>query len=641
MIQSQEQILLVIAEAQVTFLVERILRSIGYNVKIVQTRADALKSLETTAPSLVILGEKLTDANGVDLAGEIAHRNPTVPMILFINHETPDLLRSAMRIGINDCLTLPLRADDVLRAVKSSLELVRLRREAVLQEARRATSTLQRRLDELETLTRLARSVTRTLDVDSVLMAVVEAAVELTGSEEGSLLLLDKETGELYMRASRNFQEEFARTFRLPVKDTLAGSVIRSGEPMLLDDNTPQKIKTTYLVQSLMYVPLLANGQVFGVLGVDNRHNRLPFTEHHLKLIITLAEFAVIALENSRLFNEADSGRKKLETILTDVDDGVIILTEDRRVLLVNEVMCDVLQLGDTPYIGRPFQQVLTPPVFTELLDTLGQSVSNRAELVLSDERVMAVQLSAIPGVGLVFTLSDITNLKRLDRIKTDFVHTVSHDLRSPLTAILGYAELIERAGPVNDLQKDFIRRVQVSVHNITSLIDDLLDLGRIESGFDTRKEPIQLDLILRYTLENLKKQIVEKKQQVALSLPPNFPALVANPIQARRLLENLLENAIKYTPQGGRIAISASIEQSQVILQIADSGIGIPTLDLPYIFDKFYRASNISADVIGTGLGLAIVKSIVEQHQGRIWVDSTVGKGTTFTIVLPLSGGS
>ena len=200
---------------------------------------------------------------------------------------------------------------------------------------------------------------------------------------------------------------------------------------------------------------------------------------------------------------------------------------------------------------------------------------------------------------------------------------------------------MIERAGPVNDLQKDFIRRVQVSVHNITSLIDDLLDLGRIESGFDTRKEPIQLDLILRYTLENLKKQIVEKKQQVALSLPPNFPALVANPIQARRLLENLLEHAIKYTPQGGRIAISASIEQSQVILQIADSGIGIPTLDLPYIFDKFYRASNISADVIGTGLGLAIVKSIVEQHQGRIWVDSTVGKGTTFTIVLPLSGGS
>jgi two-component system NtrC family sensor kinase len=283
---------------------------------------------------------------------------------------------------------------------------------------------------------------------------------------------------------------------------------------------------------------------------------------------------------------------------------------------------------------------VFTQPVLLELLDTLGQSTSNRSEISLNDERVFSVQISSIPDTGLVFTLSEITNLKKLDRIKTDFVHTVSHDLRSPLTAILGYVELIERAGNVNDLQRDFIHRVQVSVHNITSLIDDLLDLGRIESGFDTRKEGLQIDQILRYTLESLKKQLEEKNQQVSLNLSDAFPALFANPVQVRRLVENLLENAIKYTPQGGSIAVSASTEQNQVILQIADNGIGIPALDLPYVFDKFYRASNASADVVGTGLGLAIVKSIVDQHQGRIWVDSTVGKGTTFTIVLPLNGG-
>jgi len=640
MMQHQELILLAISEAQVTFLIERVLRSMGYNVKIAQDRDSALKLLESNTLSLVFLGEQLEQVSGIELAGEILRRNPSLPMILFSSQDQPEHLRAAMRAGINECLSLPLRADDILRAVKSALELSRLRREAALNESRRATSSLQRRLDELETLTRLGRVITGTLDIDAVLTAVVEAAVELTGAEEGSLLLLDKETGELYMRASRNFQEDFARTFRLSVKDTLAGAVIRNGQPVLLDDGTPQKIKTTYLVQSLVYVPLKVNEQVIGILGVDNRQNRLPFSDHHTKLVSALAEFAVIALENSRMFGESNAERKKLETILTEVRDGVIILDKDQRVVLVNRVAREIFSLGDTALTGWAFNQVINQPAMLDLLEHYGQSASNQAEIVLADERVFAAQLAAIPEVGLAFTLSDITNLKKLDRIKTDFVHTVSHDLRSPLTAILGYVELLERAGSVNDLQRDFIRRVQVSVHNITHLIDDLLDLGRIESGFDTRKESLRLDQTVRQSLDACRKQIEEKGLRLSLNLPETLPLVVAAPVQIRRLVDNLLENAIKYTAHGGALAVRVSQEQNQVILQVADTGIGIPALDLPYIFDKFYRASNASADLVGTGLGLAIVKSIVDQHQGRIWVDSTVGKGTILTVVLPVNGG-
>ena len=642
MIQTQEQILLVIYDAQVNFLLERVLRSMGYGVKIVQDRAGAIKALEEPFPSLVILADKVAETTGIELAGEIARRNPSLPMILFLQQDTPDLLRTAMRLGITEYLTLPLRADDILRAVKSSLDLARLRREAVLLESRRVTSTLQRRLDEVETLARLARNITGTLDLDVVLTSVVEAAVELTGAEEGSLLLLDKETGELYMRAARNFQEEFVRTFRLPVKDTLAGSVIRSGKPILLDENTPQKIKTTYLVQSLLYAPLMLNGQVFGVLGIDNRQNRLPFTEHHTRLIAALAEFAVIALENSRLYAEATAERNKLETVLTDVRDGVIIVDLDQRLMLVNGVVREALKLGEDNLSGRPFRDIFTHPVLLELLDSQSQGVSgsNRAEINLPDGRVFTVQVSSIPNVGLAFTFGDITNLKKLDHIKTDFVQTVSHDLRSPLTAILGYAELIERAGGVNDLQRDFIRRIQDSVHNITSLVDDLLDLGRIESGFDTRMEVVQLDVILRAAADGLKKSLSEKGQTLTLNMTENFTPLLANPVQIRQLVDNLLDNALKYSPRGGVIEVTANAQQNSIILQINDTGIGIPTLDLPYIFDKFYRASNASGEMVGTGLGLAIVKSIVDYHRGRIWVDSTVGKGTTFTIVLPLNGG-
>ena len=237
-----------------------------------------------------------------------------------------------------------------------------------------------------------------------------------------------------------------------------------------------------------------------------------------------------------------------------------------------------------------------------------------------------------------MITMHDITYLKKLDRIKSDFVSTVSHDLRSPLTAILGYIDLLDRAGPINPQQREFIQRVQASVHNITSLVDDLLNLGKIEAGFDSRKEVIPLGYILRHSIDNVKNQATEKNQKLLLDLPEDVPPLFCNPVQLRQMLDNLIDNAIKYTPAGGTIQIQVQVQRNQIILRIVDNGIGIPSVDLPYIFDKFYRASNIPADMSGTGLGLSIVKSIVESHQGRIWVDSIPGQETVFTVVLPVT---
>ncbi len=214
----------------------------------------------------------------------------------------------------------------------------------------------------------------------------------------------------------------------------------------------------------------------------------------------------------------------------------------------------------------------------------------------------------------------------------------MSHDLRSPLTAILGYAELIERAGPVNELQQEFIRRVQTSVQSITHLVDDLVNLGRIEAGFDTRKESFDLRQVLELASENFRKNIARSEIKLVVEMPDTLPPFFGNPIQIRQMFEHMLDNAIKYSQPGGSIYVRAEVEQNQIILQVKDEGIGIPSVDLPYIFDKFYRASNVSNSVNGTGLGLAIVRSIVESHEGRIWVDSTVGEGSVFTIVLPIS---
>jgi two-component system NtrC family sensor kinase len=287
---------------------------------------------------------------------------------------------------------------------------------------------------------------------------------------------------------------------------------------------------------------------------------------------------------------------------------------------------------------GCPYQEVLSQ---TELLEMLGNERKIQrgpVEIPVEDGRVFSALASEIPGDGVAITLHDITNLKKLDRIKSDFVNIVSHDLRSPLTAILGYVELIERVGNVNEAQRDFIRHVQTSVQNITSLINDLLNLGRIEAGFDVRNEAVDIVQIVQFAIESFRQIAGEKQVDLALDLPGSLPPILANPVQIRQMVDNLLDNAIKYTGSGGTITVQSTVAQDQIVLQFKDTGIGIPALDLPHVFDKFYRASNTGDESAGTGLGLSIVKSVVEAHGGRIWVDSVVGKGSSFTVVLPVA---
>lgn len=634
----QNQILVATTDAAANQAFEHALAPLGYQVILHTDLSGAKVDLDLIIPAALVVGERFGEVDGLDFAAYAARRFPLLPLLLVADQPDAGLLKRALQAGISDVLCAPTSEQDILDAVQHCVTQANRRRDSLSFEAQQNAGALNRQLSELEMLSRLGRSITASLDLDSVLTSIVDAAVQITGAEEGSLLLLDESTGELYVRAARNFNEEFVRTFRLPIQDTLAGSVLRSGQPVLLDENTPQKIKTSYLVHSLLYVPLQVGGRVFGILGVDNRTRRLSLKDHHVRLLSAMADYAVIAIENARLFANVNAERAKLETILTRTQDGVIVIDSTRRLILVNQAAEAAFDLAATPQPGEHFADVFSLPELTELLDNNARSLSNRVELTLADGRVMIALLTPIPEVGSAITLHDITYLKKLERIKSDFVSTVSHDLRSPLTAILGYVELIERAGPVNEMQRQFIRRVQGSVHNITALVDDLVSLGRIESGFDTRKESLQIERIIRYSADGFKKQLAEKTLALIIDLPENLPPIFGNPVQIRQVIDQLIDNAIRYTPSGGSIRLHGEIEEKQVIIQVSDTGIGVPAVDLPYIFDKFYRAGNASAESSGTGLGLSIVKSVVDNHQGRVWVDSTPNKGSAFTIVLPLA---
>lgn len=330
---------------------------------------------------------------------------------------------------------------------------------------------------------------------------------------------------------------------------------------------------------------------------------------------------------------------QKFDTILEHIEDGVIILDDRKNILLINAAARRTFGLWQEDNVnGKTVTDVLPHPDLKALVDKGVTNPVPHHEIAFDDGRVLSAQYTPISGIGVAITMQDITYLKQVDRLKNEFVNTVSHDLRSPLTAILGYVDLLDRVGPVNDQQREFIHRVQVSVESITSLVNDLLELGRIEAGFDSQNEIVPVDGILRYSLETVSGQISEKRLNVHLDLPLDIPPIRGNPIRLRQMLDNLVGNAIKYTPENGEIGIEMEVQGEQVILRISDNGPGVPPADQPHIFEKFYRASNVPKGVGGSGLGLAIVKSIVDSHHGRIWVESLLGKGSTFTVVLPLT---
>ena len=629
-------ILLAMEASPTVDLLERALRSAQYDVFSVRTANGLKKALIELRPVLLLVADKLGEDKGMDLAINALDQFPTLPIIYYASTFDPQLMLQAMRAGLSDYIYPPLKIDEVVQAVKRSQTRARQTGDWVRREVRRSTASLESRVNEMDILLNLSQAITSSLELDKVLTRVVSAAVELTGAEESLLLLIDETTNNLYMRAGRNYDDDFAKTLRLPVNDSLAGQVVATGKPISFSHDSPDKIKTSYLVYSIVYVPIFTNGRVTGVLGVDNRSANRPFYQRHEVLMQVLADFASVAIQNAQLYEESQLERTKLGITITNIQNGVILVDNEQRIILINPSARKTFSLADRDYTNQPILETIPTSAFKIGLETITNSPRTYHEIIFEDGRSFNMQYNPITEVGAVITLDDITQLKQVDRMKSDFIHTISHDLRSPLTTITGYIELLDRVGPLNDQQKVFIQHIQTSTHSITDMVNDLLDLGRIEAGFENRKDEVALGTILRFTLGILEQQIKEKKLELILSIAPDLPVLLGNPIRLRQVLDNLLVNAIKYTPEKGRIKISLRAAGEQIIFEVTDTGIGIPIADQAHIFQKFFRAENAPAGTKGTGLGLAIVKSIVESLGGRIWVESVLGRGTKFSVILP-----
>ena len=242
-----------------------------------------------------------------------------------------------------------------------------------------------------------------------------------------------------------------------------------------------------------------------------------------------------------------------------------------------------------------------------------------------------------------VIVARNIQEHKQVEQMRSDFISIASHELRTPLTVIAGYLSplLDGKIGKLSEKQRHFVSQIAEDTHSLSSLVEDLLDVSRLDSGkFKLHKSPISLSDTLRRTIESLHDKAFARNIFILYSPPKkNFPPLLGDKAKIRQVITNILDNAIKYTSEGGKISVDLQITDSDFVLTITDSGYGIEQKDLPHIFERFYRADNKLLDrVTGAGLGLYISKSIVEMHEGSITVDSVLEKGTTFIIKLPRS---
>jgi len=611
------------------FLANVMLRPEGYRVDTARNGVEGLAFATAHTPDLIITDMAMPEMDGLTMIEEMRLAGLTIPVILMTAEGSESTAVRAMRAGVMDYFVKPFDPDDMHQAIRRILSSVRIGSVPV-------GIPDQRRVEALNLLMQIGKSMTTITDLETVLGRVVESAVYLTGAEEGTLMLVDKPTGELYIRAAKNMREG-VRSLRLPIRDSLAGRVVRAGQPLVISGQGAQKFKTQYLVQSLLYVPLIIHQEVIGVLGVHNRQNTAPISQEHVGLMSGLADYAAIAIHNAQTLKRSMLARDKLFQIFNQMRDPVLVLDPEGLLLMSNAAAREFLDLAQASVpMGMALSELTSNRSLLELLDYPTSTRSAQDEVTTDDGRTFKAHMSLVDSVGWVVVMQDISDLKELDRVKSDFVTSISHDLRSPLTAILSYVELMSRAGNLNEQQSLFTAQVKESVSAITTLLNELLELDKIEAGLDSQREPVSLLEIVQKALEIVRTRADLKKQQIAVEVPGYIPLIMGNRMRLRQVFVNLLDNAVKYSPEGSRIQISLWEQSGQVVAIVSDTGMGIPADEQPYIFEKFYRSRKVSSSHEGIGLGLSIVRSIVEAHGGRIWVESHPGKGTSFTIVLP-----
>ncbi|MGQ9462120.1 MAG: ATP-binding protein [Candidatus Fervidibacter sp.] len=449
-------------------------------------------------------------------------------------------------------------------------------------------------------------------------------------------------------------------------KDGLIRHVFEQRVPVIINDTRDSRysdVRVMYEanIRNAVMVPLIwdkrdeeqrvVERKTIGVLMVANKRRQLPFSEEDRRILEILARQSASVIAGAQIYIELRERTEQLERAFESVSAGVILVNTNGKVSLVNRTALQAFCGGtDGSVIGKPFAQVVQHDKVRSILATAlseKSELEDEVEIYEPEERIYRVETSVVKDehgnpTGIVVLFSDITEIRRLERMKTEFVSAVSHELRTPLTSIKGFvATLLEdREGYFDaETRYEFYQIIDQETDRLRRLIEDLLNLSRIERGVALQPHWQRVDLTKVIDRVLSIQRGYTDKHQLAADFPEPLPLIVADEDKIESVLTNLVNNAIKYSPNGGEVRVRAVREDNSVLISVQDQGIGIPKDKLHRIFEKFERVDSKETRAAGgTGLGLYLVKHLVELHEGQIWAESEgVGKGSIFYVRIPI----
>ena len=386
------------------FLIDYILKPKGFEVLIATNGQMGLEMAIAKEPDLMIVDQQMPRLTGLEVLQKLKERGVDIPAILATAHGSEDTAVAAFRLGIRDYIIKPFDADEISESVDRALRESRLQRERdqLVQQLMESNSQLQRRAQELNVLYGVGKSVSASLNLTEVLHRVVEAAVYVVGAEEGSLMLLDEDQNELYIRASKNLDSK-AQSVRRRVTDSLAGKVLQTKRAIAIGNDSQQwkRTHTALLVKSLIYVPLILQNKPIGVLGVSNRIKETSFDSNDTRALSALAGYATIAINNANQFSQMEIDRNILRALVEQTDEPILVIDEDARLVLLNAPAQHAFKLHSEEILGKPISTLIKNQ---DLLDFVTQPASSggasEIEIAGEDGQTYSGKLSLIKGGG-------------------------------------------------------------------------------------------------------------------------------------------------------------------------------------------------------------------------------------------------
>jgi signal transduction histidine kinase/DNA-binding response OmpR family regulator len=608
-------------------LLSRYMKNEGYGFITAFDGEQALEKTRAEMPDLILLDVNMPKKDGLTVLREI-RTDPSIahiPVIIFTAARLhPDDVQAGLNLGADDYITKPFDRRELFARIRAKL------RTKSFEDA------IRRRNRQLSMLPEIGKELSARLDINELTSVVLRRTVEMLGAVMGHIVVFDP-----HHPVQKTYNTSATDKVECPGFTGFLKEINESRESILIDD-IQNEARWQHMpndpTHSAVIVPMFGRNNLLGILVLTHEKTHYFQTESML-LLQAIASQASIAIENAFLYDGVSQQQKRLSAVLQSADEAIFMFDTEGRLSLLNPAG-EKLFTDFNASLNLPLEAGHGYDALINMVeDALLSNGSKSGEIAWPDKRTFMVLITPIESGGLVAVLHDVTRFKDIERVKNEFIATASHDLKNPITSIVGYSELLSQAGPLNDMQTDFTRRIQSAAFSMTELVQNLMQLAQADLNATQKHESVEMGSLLTGVIEEFNQQASAKEQTLQYDLPVNPAHVNGDPLQLKQLFRNLTGNAIKYTPCGGQVTLSVNTNGENIRVDVRDTGYGIPAEDLPFVFDRFYRVrTGKASEIEGNGLGLAIVKVIVEQHDGQINVESEQDLGSCFHVTLPIT---